>query len=123
MNYELLQNILISVVMITILIGITVLILYQMGIQIQNSSQVTYEKCCGGVPCSDTYYDEETKSCKLVFEERNKYYPYSKFSLLYLVIAFGSALGLVFVVKYFIPSEYPADESQHFDSFDTGEAR
>jgi hypothetical protein len=25
--------------------------------------------------------------------------------------------------KLFIPSEYPVDESQHFHSFDTGEAR
>jgi hypothetical protein len=124
MKNEFLINLGISIIMICVLIGITVLILSQMGIQIQQSSQITYEKCCGGVPCSDTYYDEESKSCKNVFEERNNYYPYSKFSLLYLIIAFGTALILTFAVRYFIPyPEMPVDESQHFDSFDTGEPR
>jgi hypothetical protein len=124
MKNEFLINLGISIIMICVLIGITVLILNQMGIDIQQSSQITYEKCCGGVPCSDTYYDEETKTCKNVFEERQNYYPYSKFSLLYLIIAFGTALLLTFLVRFFIPyPEYPVDESQHFDSYDTGEAR
>jgi hypothetical protein len=123
MKSEFLINIGISIIMICILIGIGVAILSQMGIQIQQSSQVTYEKCCGGVPCSDTYYDEETKTCKNVFEERNNYYPYSKFSLLYLIIAFGTVFVLLFVVRFFVPYIYPVDEKQHFDSFDTGEPR
>lgn len=103
MNKEFLINLGMSIIMICILIGIVVLILHSMGIQINQSSQVTYEKCCGGVPCSDTYYDEETKTCKNVFEERNNYYPYSKFSLLYLIIAMGTGLVLAFGVRFFIP--------------------
>jgi hypothetical protein len=123
MNKNLLMQVGISIVLIAVLIGIGFLILAQMGVQIQQSSQVTYEKCCGGSPCSDTYYDEESKSCKNVFDERNNYYPYSKFSLLYLLIAVGVAVVLAVGVRYLIPSEYPVDESQHFDTFDTGEAR
>jgi uncharacterized protein YkuJ len=103
MNKNLLMQIGVSVVMIAVLIGIIALILAQMGIQIQQASQITYEKCCGGVPCSDTYYDEETKTCKLVFEEQQKYYPFAHLDLISLGIVFGVALLLTLGIKYFIP--------------------
>ena len=103
MNINILMNIVMSVMVGAILIGIIVSILTDMGIKIKESNQITYDKCCNGSPCSDTYYDTETKTCKNVFDERNDYYPYSKFSLLYLIIAFG--IALVLVVRYMCPVE------------------
>jgi len=31
----------------------------------ENTTALTYEKCCGGSFCTDTYYDEETDRCVL----------------------------------------------------------
>ena len=106
MNKNLLMEIGISIIMIVVLMGTLILILAQMGIQIQQSLQITYEKCCGGVPCSDTYYDEDTKTCKLVFEEQQKNYPFGNLNIISLVITFGVALVLAFGIKYFIPEEH-----------------
>jgi hypothetical protein len=105
------------------MIGIVILILIQMGVQIQESNNLTYEKCCGGNVCSDTYYDQKDNKCKYVFEEQYKLF--SEFNLVYLGIAVGTALILAFGVSY-MANHYgstPVDEMQHFDSFDTGEAR
>ena len=34
---------------------------------------LTYEKCCDGVPCTDTYYDEEEKVCVLTLCVNNPF--------------------------------------------------
>lgn len=99
MNYQnIFMQIGISVVVLAILIVVIALMISQMGIQIQESQQLTYEKCCNNIPCSDTYYDLETKTCKLVFEEQQKYYPFNKLNLISLVIVFGVSLVLAFGV-------------------------
>ena len=54
MNKELLLNIGISIIMIAILICIALVILSQIGIQINQSSQVTSEKCCQHFDSFDT---------------------------------------------------------------------
>lgn len=99
-NYKLLQNITIQIITISFLIIIISVILIQMCIQIQETSQVTYEKCCGGVPCSDTYWDEETQSCKYVFEEQQKYYPFANLNLINILIIIFVCFIMTLIIHY-----------------------
>ena len=55
--------------MIMIITLVAVIILNEMGIKVSEEQQITYEKCCGGSPCTDTYYEDG--KCKSTFPDYN----------------------------------------------------
>jgi len=74
---EILETIFAWIVIISICFGVITLIIVgfiQQREFVKNQfSSVTYDKCCGGVPCSDTYYSEEDNLCHLVLCENSFY--------------------------------------------------
>jgi len=68
---ERIRNILISI----FTIFISLAIVFYLGIYVldkqMESPEWTYEFCCGGNPCSDTYYSKEDGLCHLTLCENN----------------------------------------------------
>ena len=48
-----------------VFIGITIIFLMVGGESTSSSAQLTYDKCCNGNMCSDTYYSEKDNLCHL----------------------------------------------------------
>ena len=93
---EIASNIIIFCFLIGIIFLIGFVIVERMGIDYEKYSQVTYEKCCGGTPCSDTYYNEETGECIIGSPDTNVI-PLI-FSWVGLGIVFGTAFVLTIIV-------------------------
>lgn len=97
-------NIILISVTILILILVITLILNKLGVDVMKSSQITYEKCCGGSPCSDTYYNEETKECIIGHPDTN-FIPW-QYKGLSILILIGVAIVLSLIV-HFISKDLP----------------
>ena len=69
-NKEITINILISLMVLILFVAICILTISQLDLQISEESQkltqLTYDKCCDGNPCTDTYYSEEDNKCHMV---------------------------------------------------------
>src|SRR3972149_3401569 len=88
-------SIVVSAAVLVIFIIISIIVLNQMGIETNEQQQLTYDKCCGGNQCSDTYYNSETGDCTITSPDTN--YISFNFNLVTLAITFGVAIVLLIV--------------------------
>lgn len=107
---NLLFSILQAALIICVLIIVTTISIYVMGVEIQSQSLVTYEKCCNNMPCSDTYYDEESKTCKNVFEEQMRYSPFGNWGVPSLLIVIGVAIIFLVITHFLTLAHNPKNE-------------
>jgi len=90
----------IGLVVLTIIITITLVIL-----EYAPSSadmQQTYDKCCNGSMCSDTYYSQEDKKCHSTFE--NQVFNFQSFFIT-LGIGILATFFLTIIVNWINPSQ------------------
>ena len=88
-----------GIIVFAIIIGIFVLIISKIPNQEEwgRQSQLTYDKCCNGNPCTDTYYDEEDGKCHSTF-----YLPHLTKWYVTIPIVLGVAFILTLIIR-FIP--------------------
>ena len=100
MKTETIQSIFIGIIVITIIIGITVLTLSKMGNYYGSAEyELTKEKCCGGMDCTDTYYSERDQQCHSSFES----FSLSSWISVLAVVIIGS---LVLTILFYIVPNY-----------------
>jgi len=67
MKTEYIYSIISSILVILVIISIIIFILSKVPNQVEfdRQTQLTYDKCCNGNMCSDTYYSEKDNLCHL----------------------------------------------------------
>lgn len=74
--------------------------------------QLNYDKCCGGNPCTDTYYSEKDGLCHSTFEHTS-FYPWnSPLKTLMVVVILGVALTILLYIKFLTAKANKMEQNQ-----------
>ena len=96
MKTEYIYSIISSILVILVIISIIIFILSKVPNQVEfdRQTQLTYDKCCNGNMCSDTYYSEKDNLCHSTFV-------YNLLTKWYFTIplVFGVAIVLGLIVR------------------------
>ena len=95
-------------------LGIVTFLIFNILVAIPSSDrmQLNYDKCCGGNPCTDTYYSEKDGLCHSTFEHTS-FYPWnSPLKTLMVVVILGVALTILLYIKFLTAKANKMEQNQ-----------